>query len=176
MKEMKTYIAALLLLLPGFCNAQSLTTNRCVFPGYAAEITVNQLNWIQRFKIVDTDAKPPKTLLEKSSFDDWTGAIGYYGIIQTGDRLCLITEATGTEIAQFYVHEYSVREKVEILTPSRCIYYWTDLASQGGLHLGESPSVTWERNTNDLWHPYITLNTTNCEHGVARFGAKPRRP
>ena len=170
MKTKKTHIAALLLLLPSFCIAQSLplTTNRCSFPGYAIEITVNQQNWIQQFKIVDTDAEPPKILYEKSSFADWSGAVGYYGIIQTGDRFCLITEATGTGVAQYYVHEYRVRERFDVLTASRCIYYWTDLESQGGLHLGARPSVTWEHNTNDLWQPYITLNATNVEHVVTR--------
>ena len=144
------------LVLGTHLSAQVLTTNVLPFPGYKVEITLDGLNQIHRFRITTEDSCNATNvlLLNKTNFDDWIGGRKYYGLIQMGPHLSVITEATGTGIGQYSIHEYEIRKNVRLLQSTQ-MYEWVSGVAGVTYTNTAKPSFTFEHDTNDIWNPFI---------------------
>ena len=153
---MKVLLTIICLTLGAELNAQVLTTNRFEFPGYTAEITIDGLDQISRFRITTDDScnATNVVLLDKASFDDWIGGRKYYGTIQMGSHLSIITEARGTGIGQYFIHEYEIKEQASLLQSIQ-LYEWTSLWPDMVFTSTMNPTFRFEHNTNDIRNPFI---------------------
>ena len=137
-------------------SAQVFRTNAFPFPNYTVEMTVDGLNDIHRFQITIPDScnATNVVLLNKTTFTDWIGGKRYYGLIQMGSHLSIITEATGTGLAQYSIHEYEIRNEARLLQSTQ-LYEWVSGLAGITYTNTTKPRFTFEHDTNDMWNPFI---------------------